>query len=188
MDPQIFFRFIQHDARTVRDILGPGAALTITDYFRHYIPRRRGGNDEQGTTPLHVIPQMCREQGCGLMADTVSISVAWPQMLHLVSDTSSDSHIPNPVDFTNRFSIIDQDGSNVTYDLIARILHHKDHFTAQLRFDSSVYSYNDIGGGKLRQENDPTLLEKKNTNSDVFYLYHRTSDKATVRTKFCFTK
>jgi len=103
-------------------------------------------------------------------------------MLHLVSDTSTDSHIPNPVNFTNRLSIIDEDGSNVTYELIARILYRKDHFTAQLRFDNSVYSYNDIGGGKLRQENDPTLLQHKNTNS-VFYLYHRTSDKATVRLK-----
>jgi hypothetical protein len=108
-------------------------------------------------------------------------------MLHLVSDTSTDAYIPNPVNFTNRLSIIDEDGSSVTYELIARILHHKDHVTAQLRFDNSVYSYNDIGGGKLCQENDPTLLEKKNINS-VFYVYHRTSDKATVRLKFPFTK
>jgi hypothetical protein len=167
--------------------LGPGAPLTITDYFRHYIPRQRGGNNAQGTTPLHIIPQACREEGCGLMANTVSISVAWPQMLHLVSDMSTDSHIPNPVDFTNRLSIVDEDGSNVTYELIARILYRKDHFTAQLRFNNSVYSYNDIGGGKLCLENDPTLLQHKNTNS-VFYLYHRTSAKATVRLKLSFTK
>jgi len=187
MDPQIFFRLIKHDARTVRDIMGPGVPLTITDYFRHYVPRRWGGSYAQGTTPLHVIPELCGKQKCGLMANTVSISVSWPQMLHLVSDTSTDSYTPNPVDFTNRLHIIDEDSSKVTYELVARILHHKDHFTAQLRFEHTVYSYNDIGGGKLHQENDSALLERWNTNS-VYYLYHRTSVKATVSLQFLFNE
>ena len=112
--PEMFQRIFKDDSRTVRNILGPHASLTLSAYFQHLVPRSTGGNFSQGTTPLHVLPDNpCTEPTCSAQASIIHISTSWPQILHLIPDLRSDGTLTDPVQFTNTLRIADADGSHV---------------------------------------------------------------------------
>lgn len=181
--PEMFQCIFQDDSRTVHNILGPHASLTLSSYFQHLVPCSTGGNFSQGTTPLHSLPDNpCFEPTCSSQSSTIHISTSWPQILHLIPDLQSNGALTDPVLFTNTLQIADTDGSHVTYDLIAHVCydHRRQHFTSEFQLDNLVYTYDDmLYDGILHQYDNMDLFKSTSRNTE-FYVYHRTSTKSMV--------
>ncbi len=96
--------------------------VTTTGYFKHYIPRSRGGNHAGGTTPIHFHPdEECTSSLCMAPASISHIVTEWPQIFTINADVHRVD--PEKLKFENTFSIPDEDGSPVTYDLVGRVIH-----------------------------------------------------------------
>lgn len=158
-----------------------GVPVTLTDYFRHSIPRLE-------YLHLHdLMDKPCSEILCSSMSCVAQIATLWPQTLNVMSDYASPTMCSDPeqmIAFENKFSIMDIDGESVTYELVARVIFSSNHFTSQIRFGGKAYTYNDcVCNGHLVESNDQYLLEKHDSRS-VYYVYNRTSAKSMVSVTF----
>jgi len=179
--PQVFLSLNAHDVALAQEVSDNGIVM-LTDYFSHFIPRRNTGNHANGTTPLHTLEDIpCSERLCQENAPITQISTLWPQVLNIISDSSCDSatQTKKRVQFQNSFTIPDADGTEITYELVGRVIHRTEHFTSQLRFGGKTFVYDDIKCASLVESDDPDLLVRPDTGC-TYYVYHRKSEKAQV--------
>ncbi|KAJ3517112.1 hypothetical protein NMY22_g14036 [Coprinellus aureogranulatus] len=168
--------------------------IGIDDYFTHYIPRRMHGVPV--CAPFHSTdPPDCSTARCCAIFSLPTmhqISHHWPKLLFVTEDLLYPEH---RVAMRPSFSIAQTDDGkpceSVTYDLYARILHHRsaqntsrsNHFTMELCLSGGrTYRYDDNSdGGQLRKSVDPDLLLKSSPGTSVYaYVFIRTSTACTT--------
>lgn len=175
-NPQVILT-LHHDSAALSSSRNTDKTITLNDYFLCFIPRNTVGE------VLHTQPALircpCGSVSCGSTASLTHISTLWPQVLNirpenLVSDPKTE------VSFQSRFSIPDLDGVVVEYELVGRVLHKNDHFTAEFQFGQRTYTYDDMKrSGHLVESENANLVSTFNPTT-VYYVYHRISEKSKV--------
>lgn len=186
-NPESMFQFNDHDLRITRAV--HGSHITMTDYFQHLIPRRRIGNDANGTTVLHTLPSStCLHSNCKVQADLMAIETSWPQILQIIPESRAASEdmlkTQKWIQLDRKFTIPDQKGNGVEYQLVGRVCFHSNqHFTSDIMLENRLFLYNDMfNKGKLVDIGDSTLFDTQDDRC-VLLTYHRTSSLGKVRTR-----
>ncbi|KAL1939097.1 hypothetical protein VTO73DRAFT_10357 [Trametes versicolor] len=88
------------------------ATVTVSEYFRWFIPCRPMGNRHHGSDPIHDLPEsLCMQDDCALTCAVTSIQTFWPRLLHIIPETLADTPVafksrkPPPVSFERTLSI-----------------------------------------------------------------------------------
>ncbi|KAF5333144.1 hypothetical protein D9611_002817 [Ephemerocybe angulata] len=116
----------------------------------------------------------CATDGCELNAAPSAVNFYWPLILTVGSNLSDGKRrAHNHLRFDETFKIISPD-SEIVYTLVGRIIHKKDHFTAELMLGGVSYTYDDMNS-RLRRAKKGTHPLQKRTTDESYYVYHRTS-------------
>ncbi|KAF9547410.1 hypothetical protein CPC08DRAFT_648784, partial [Agrocybe pediades] len=186
-NPQIFSSLLSRDINMVNNFIptAPTTSITLGNYFSHAIPRASLYKSGKHGQLLHTL-EHTRCNSCKSSAPLVEITTIWPHTLHIEYIGSRDlprTREPPMVSYPHNFVIEDESESQVSYELVGRVLHDSNHFTSEIRIAGTAYTYNDMkAGGKLVQHKDNKLLESPNSHA-VYYVYHRTSTHDKV--SFC---
>lgn len=190
-----------------RDIIRAGDAaatdnVDIGCYLSHLLARRIEPSGQTGVKLFDLEDSACLHHDCNATSRVCAVQTAWPQVLHIVPETSGDTadaferrlhpdcH-PHPVHYPLRFSIntqsqsasLDQEpvpgelkiDTAVEYKLIGRLLFDSEraHFTAELLIDDRMYRYDDRDReGVLSEVGPATMLEDLSPTVSLV-LYHR---------------
>ncbi|KAF9552183.1 hypothetical protein CPC08DRAFT_728802 [Agrocybe pediades] len=176
-NPQIMNSLFSRDINMIQQRIGSDKQQSLTDYFNSLIPRIPLPRDANGGRLLHTMEEV-QCSACPESAVVTSITTLWPHVLHL--EYSASSALPSTqtvplVHYPHTFSIKSSTGAIVSYELVGRVLHKRDHFTSELRISGDIYIFDDMKrDGRLRKKKNSTLLEKPNPQA-VYYVYHRKS-------------
>lgn len=147
-------------------------SVGLGEYFSNYVPF----SSTMGMLKETVETPQCDHNGCRLNTDPKTVRFFWPLVLTITSDINNTTTISNNLRFDEHFKILGTYETEVRYELVGRILHRKDHFTAEILLGGTAYTYDDMKhGGKLRKVAGTQRPFKKRTPHEVYYVYHRVS-------------
>ncbi|KAF6750615.1 hypothetical protein DFP72DRAFT_851425 [Ephemerocybe angulata] len=138
-------------AAALQKLLKMDASIGLEEYFSNLaviLPNQElHPSIAAGQTP-------CATDGCELNAAPSAVNFYWPLILTVGSNLSDGKRAHNRLRFDETFKIISPD-SEIVYTLVGRIIHKKDHFTAELLLGGVSYTYDDMNSRLRRAKRAP---------------------------------